>query len=58
MLELKVLDATDRNSLSRREKGKEHVQTDLLVNKHYSDNTSIELFCLGNCTVVSKFTCT
>lgn len=47
-------DATDRNFLSSREKGKEHIRTDLVVNKHCSAHTSVELFCLGNYVGVSK----
>lgn len=57
MWEVEVLDAMDRNFMSRREKGKEHMRTDLLVNKLHSAYSSIELFCLGNYALVSKFTC-
>lgn len=48
MWEVEVLDAVDINFMSRREKGKEHIRTDLLMNKLHSTYTSIELFCLGN----------
>lgn len=57
MWEIEVLDAVDRNFMSRREKGKEHIRTDLLVNKLPSAYSSIEMFCLGNYTMVSKSTC-
>lgn len=36
MWEVEVLDAVDRNFLGRREKAKEHIRTELLVNKLHS----------------------
>lgn len=48
MWEVEVLDAVDRNFMGRREKGKEHIGTDLLVNKLHSAYISTELLCLGN----------
>lgn len=45
-------------TLSGREKGKEHIRTDLLVNKHCSAHTTRELGFFGNYVVFSKSTCT
>lgn len=57
MWEVEVLDAVDKNFMSRREKGKEHIRTDLVMNKLHSTYTSIELFCLRSYIMVAKSTC-
>lgn len=47
MWEVEVLDAVDRNFMGKREKGKEHIGTDLLVNKLHSAYIAQSCFVWG-----------